>query len=156
MDLGWKDSRIQVNPLWQVQSRVLERIMYLFDDLVPELQGDPEPIAIEKARYAYERLKKPILVDDGSLCFNAYKGLPGPYIKWFLKNLGTAGLVKMVDPFEDKTASAICILAYMSAELDTPKLFVGKVEGRIVSPRGSDEFGWFSIFEPKGHEKTLS
>ena len=62
----------------------------------------------------------------------------------------------MLEHFEDKTANAICILAYMSAELDTPKLFIGNVDGRIVSPRGSDEFGWFSIFEPKGHEKTLS
>ena len=61
----------------------------------------------------------------------------------------------MLEPFEDKTANAICILAYMSAELDTPKLFIGNVAGRIVSPRGSDEFGWFSILERKGHEKTL-
>lgn len=56
----------------------------------------------------------------------------------------------MLESFEDKTASAICILAYMSAELQMPKLFIGKVDGTIVSPRGSDEFGWFSIFQPKG------
>jgi len=48
------------------------------------LQGEPFEIAKEKARLAYEQLKVPVITEDTSLCFNAYKGLPGPYIKWFL------------------------------------------------------------------------
>lgn len=51
------------------------------------------------------------------MCFNAYNGLPGPYIKWFLKAVGVKGLAKMVEPFEDKTAYAMCIIGYMSPEL---------------------------------------
>jgi inosine triphosphate pyrophosphatase len=123
---------------------------------VPELQGDPEVVAKAKAEIAFKKLNKPVLVDDGSLCFNAYNGLPGPYIKWFLNKLGTKDLAKMVEPFEDKTAYALCILAYKSAEIETPKLFTGKVNGRIVSPRGTDDCGWFSIFQPEGHEKTFA
>ena len=49
--------------------------------------------------------------------FNAYKGLPGPYIKWFLKNVNVEGLAKMVEPFEDKTSFAMCITAYMAPDL---------------------------------------
>jgi len=64
--------------------------------LVPELQGDAEEIAREKALIAFNQAKKPVLVEDTSLCFNAYKGLPGPYIKWFLANIGPEGLAKMV------------------------------------------------------------
>jgi len=64
--------------------------------LVPELQGDSEEIAREKALIAFNQAKKPVLVEDTSLCFNAYKGLPGPYIKWFLANIGPEGLAKMV------------------------------------------------------------
>ena len=63
---------------------------------------------------AYQQTKKAVLVEDTSLCFNAYKGLPGPYIKWFLKGIGPEGLAKMVQPFEDKTAYAMCIIAYMA------------------------------------------
>jgi inosine triphosphate pyrophosphatase len=37
---------------------------------------------------AFKQTQKAVLVEDTSLCFNAYKGLPGPYIKWFLKNVG--------------------------------------------------------------------
>ena len=54
------------------------------------------------------------MVEDTSLCFNAYGGLPGPYIKWFLKNLGHDGLNRMLAGFDDKTAYAQCIFAYTS------------------------------------------
>ena len=56
------------------------------------------------------------MVEDTSLCFNAYGGLPGPYIKWFLKNLGHDGLNSMLAGFDDKTAYAQCIFAYTPGE----------------------------------------
>lgn len=37
-----------------------------------------------------------VMVEDTSLCFNAYKGLPGPYVKWFLQKVGPDGLYKML------------------------------------------------------------
>jgi hypothetical protein len=58
------------------------------------------------------------MVEDTSLCFNAMGGLPGPYIKWFLKKLGHDGLNRMLAGFEDKTAYAQCIFAY-SAGVDS-------------------------------------
>jgi inosine triphosphate pyrophosphatase len=96
-------------------------------------------------------LQIPILIDDGSLCYNAYKGLPGPYIKWFLKKIGTKGLAKMLEPFEDKTGYALCILVYMSKDIQIPQLFIGKVNGKIVDPRGVEDCGWYSIFQPNGY-----
>jgi inosine triphosphate pyrophosphatase len=84
---------------------------------VPELQGDSEEVAKDKALFAYEKVTKAVLVEDTSLGFNAYKGLPGPYIKWFMKGVGVEGLAKMVEPFEDKSGFAMCIIAYMSEDL---------------------------------------
>jgi inosine/xanthosine triphosphate pyrophosphatase family protein len=54
----------------------------------------------------------PVLVEDTSLCFNAYQGLPGPYIKWFLEKMGHSGLNKMLDSFEDRSAYAMCIFSF--------------------------------------------
>ena len=64
------------------------------------------------------------MVEDTSLCFNAYGGLPGPYIKWFLKNLGHEGLNTMLAGFQDKSAYAQCIFAYSPGRLaqDPPHL----------------------------------
>nr|XP_016509730.1 PREDICTED: inosine triphosphate pyrophosphatase-like [Nicotiana tabacum] len=58
---------------------------------LPELQGEPEDISKEKARIAAKEVNGPVLVEDTCLCFNALKGLPGPYIKWFLQKIGHEG-----------------------------------------------------------------
>lgn len=93
-------------------------------------------------------MQKPILVDDGSLCFNAYNGLPGPYIKWFLKKMEVSDIAKMVQPFADKSAYALCLLAMMDDTLKEPIIYAGKAEGSIVAPRGSPDYGWYNIFQP--------
>jgi len=46
--------------------------------------------------------------------------------KWFLDKLGHEGLNKMLVGFDDKTAYAQCIFAYMEHEKDEPKVFVGR------------------------------
>ena len=84
---------------------------------------------------AFKSTNKPVLVEDTSLCFNAYKGLPGPYIKWFMKSLKTSGLPKILLAYEDKSAYAICIISYMDENITQPLLFVGKTNGTIVEPR---------------------
>ncbi|RUS88476.1 hypothetical protein EGW08_003734 [Elysia chlorotica] len=97
------------------------------------------------------------MVEDVSLCFNALGGMPGPYIKWFLKSIGPAGLHKMLHGFEDKSAYAQCIFGYSSGEEgSTIHIFDGRCSGRIVEPRGSTEFGWDPIFEPEGYDKTYA
>lgn len=52
------------------------------------------------------------MVEDTCLCFEALKGLPGPYIKWFVQKVGLEGLNAMLEGFEDKRAYALCIFAY--------------------------------------------
>ena len=37
----------------------------------------------------------------------------------------------------------------------TMHFFEGKVKGYIVEPRGSRNFGWDSIFQPAGQQKTF-
>lgn len=66
------------------------------------------------------------------LCFNALKGLPGPYIKWFLDKLGPEGLHAMLAGFKDKTAEAVCTFAYSPVEDGEVKLFQGRTQGTIV------------------------
>ena len=60
--------------------------------IVMEIQGEPEEIAIKKVELAVELVDTPVLIEDVSLCFDALQGLPGPYIKSFLKKLGCKGI----------------------------------------------------------------
>ena len=58
---------------------------------LPEYQGTPQEVATSKCLEAARQVKGPVLVEDTSLCFNALGGMPGPYIKWFLKSIGPSG-----------------------------------------------------------------
>ena len=53
-----------------------------------------------------------MIVEDTCLCFEAYHGLPGAYIKWFLAKIGLEGLNKMLAAFDDKRAYALCSFAF--------------------------------------------
>jgi inosine triphosphate pyrophosphatase len=67
---------------------------------LPEIQGTDDEIIKYKAEYAKEIYKNtPFIVEDTSLEFEALNGMPGPYIKWFLKNTKAEGLVKMLGTF---------------------------------------------------------
>eukprot|EP00286_Rhodomonas_abbreviata_P013434 CAMPEP_0181321958 /NCGR_PEP_ID=MMETSP1101-20121128/18973_1 /TAXON_ID=46948 /ORGANISM="Rhodomonas abbreviata, Strain Caron Lab Isolate" /LENGTH=190 /DNA_ID=CAMNT_0023429841 /DNA_START=61 /DNA_END=633 /DNA_ORIENTATION=- len=123
---------------------------------LPELQGTPEEVAIEKCKLAAAEVNGPVLTEDTSLCFNALNGLPGIYIKWFLNGLGLDGLNKMLYAYDDKTAYAQCIFAFCKGKGEDPVLFVGKCPGKIVPSRGPTDFGWDPVFEPDGHDKTFA
>ncbi|XP_037090289.1 inosine triphosphate pyrophosphatase-like [Pollicipes pollicipes] len=124
---------------------------------VPEYQGTPQEVATQKCKTAASILKTPVVVEDTSLCFNALGGLPGPYIKWFLKTLKPDGLVKMLSAWEDKTAYALCTFAFSpGGESDEVILFEGRTDGIIVSPRGPADFGWDPCFQPEGYNQTYA
>jgi ribokinase/non-canonical purine NTP pyrophosphatase (RdgB/HAM1 family) len=114
---------------------------------LPELQGEPYDIAIEKCRIAASKIKGPCLTEDTSLCFNALNGMPGPYIKWFLEKCGHDGLNAMLTGFDDKSAYAETIVAFTKGPDEDVHVFDGRTDGRIVPPRGLLDFGWDPIFE---------
>ncbi|KAM9324778.1 inosine triphosphate pyrophosphatase [Gastrophryne carolinensis] len=124
---------------------------------LPEYQGEPDEISIQKCKEAAAQIQGPVIVEDTCLCFNALGGLPGPYIKWFLDKLKPEGLHQMLAGFEDKSAFALCTFAYSTGNLEDPvQLFRGKTLGQIVSPRGPRDFGWDPCFQPDGFEQTYA
>jgi inosine triphosphate pyrophosphatase len=90
---------------------------------LPEYQGDADTVSRLKCKSGYEIIKGPVVVEDTCLCFDALNGLPGPYIKWFLKSVGPSGLHKMLKGFDDHSASAVATLAYCDSELGEVELF---------------------------------
>uniref|UniRef100_A0A7S2SC99 Inosine triphosphate pyrophosphatase n=1 Tax=Rhizochromulina marina TaxID=1034831 RepID=A0A7S2SC99_9STRA len=123
-----------------------------------ELQSDvPEKIAAAKCRLAARSVGGPVLIDDTSLCFNALGGLPGPYIKWFVQQAGTDGLVRMLHGFEDRSAWAQCSVAFSPGPGAEPCVFTGRTYGYIrEEPLGAGGFGWDTIFRPEGHDMTFA
>jgi inosine triphosphate pyrophosphatase len=125
---------------------------------LPELQGYPEDIVKNKLKYALDTKAKghPILVEDTSLCFNAYGGLPGAYVKYFITNLKPIGMYKMACAFDDHSAYAQSIFGLQKNKRGDTHIFIGRTDGEIVSPRGESNFGWDPCFLPNGCDKTYA
>lgn len=121
----------------------------------PEIQTlSLREIAFHKAIQAKEIVKDgAVLVEDTGLRFHAYDKLPGPFIKWFYKKIHNEGLVRMLQGFTDRRASAeICYCLYDGKEAI---YFEGRTGGEIATvPKGGQGFGWDAIFIPNGHTKT--
>ncbi|KAJ2776148.1 acetyl-coenzyme A synthetase 2 [Coemansia javaensis] len=121
-----------------------------------EIQGTAHEVAAAKCRLAASVVGGPVITEDVGLGFNAMGGLPGVYIKWFLKELRPEGLYRMLSGFDDKTGFAACTLAYCEGPGHEPVLFEGIHHGTIVAPRGPPVFGWNPIFQPHDSTQTYA
>lgn len=140
--------------LWHRHLKVNLRVVQV--DL-PEIQEvNTKGIAKEKALLAAQLAGGPSLIEDTSLEFHALGGMPGPYIKWFQERLQSVGLWRILTAYEDKSATAVCTLAFSPAPHADPVLFTGKVDGTIVEPVEGRGFGWDSIFVPDEEDQPFS
>lgn len=128
-----------------------------------ELQSlDLRMVVEHKARSAFAVVGGPVLVEDVALTFSALGRLPGTMIKWFLEEIGTDGLCKMMQPYDDRRATASIMYAYFDGS--DMRVFEGHVAGRVTpEPRSSEEatawkssLSWNSVFIPDGSDKTYA
>jgi inosine triphosphate pyrophosphatase len=119
-----------------------------------ELQSiDLHKIVEHKLEQAYEAIKKPVLVEDVSLVFNALGHLPGPYIKWFLDYAGADACCRMLDGFDDRSAVIRCTFGYYDGE--RMEFFDSELAGTISDhPRGENGFGFDEFFINDGYDIT--
>lgn len=119
-----------------------------------EIQAiEVEKVVDFKARQAFEKIKKPLIVEDTGLYFDAWNGLPGALAKWFDKSIGYGNLCSLLG--ENRRAKAQTVIGYFNGE--NYQSFTGEVFGKISdSPRGTNHFGWDIIFIPEGHSQTFA
>ncbi len=121
---------------------------------LPEIQSlDPHEVVRVKAKEAYRQLKRPVLVEDFSLRFEALGHLPGPLIKWFLLELQPSGLCEMLDGYASR--KAIAQTSFALCDETGVHVFDGVIEGTIATEvRGDNGYGTDNIFIPDGQHKT--
>lgn len=119
-----------------------------------EIQSvDLHAIVEHKVRQAYDIIKSPVLVEDVSLEFSALGALPGPFIKFFVNESGLEACCRMLDGFDDRSATGRCTFGYFDG--GQVHFFDGELAGQIaMSPRGENGFGWDKIFIPEGSDVT--
>jgi non-canonical purine NTP pyrophosphatase (RdgB/HAM1 family) len=147
--------------------RLIPTLKQVDYDLVELQELDPHVIITAKLTEAMRELPELVsetsvcIVEDTSLYFDALKHsvsgaqeLPGPFIKWFLATLGPEGLYELAAKQGNVRAQATTVIGCMRT--NGQLFFVeGSVNGTIVKPRGTMGFGWASIFQPDGCDKTF-
>ncbi len=132
---------------------------------IPEDAATLEGNALQKARWVKAHYGFDCFADDTGLEVDALGGQPGVHTARFGAENGYGG-------DHDSDANIRCLLAKRSGhadrrarsrtvialvEGDTETLFVGIVEGKIVSElRGADGFGYDPVFEPEGTGLTFA
>ena len=123
---------------------------------LPEPQAlDPSDVVEAKARAAFARLKRPVVVEDSGLAIHAWGGFPGALVKWLERSAGAASIGRMLSRFPDRSATATCAIAYF----DGKRLVRARGESRgsvAAAPRGRGGFGWDRIFVPEGGRRTFA
>ncbi len=139
-------------------SRILNIPLEILETEIEEIQEiDLEKVALNKLDQAYKIVSGPVIIDDISLEISAWKGFPGPLIKWVLKSENDTArlLLKLLENESNRKATAKLAIGYHDGK--NPHLFIGSIDGEIASEiRGENGFGWDPVFIPNGENKTFA
>lgn len=129
-------------------------------DEIPENEKTLEGNATYKAQYINERYQRNCFSDDTGLEVFALNGAPGVYSARYggeahNDELNRAKLLKELKEEEDRSAQFRTVIALFWA--GKKYLFEGIVEGEIITEeRGTNGFGYDSLFVPKGYNRTFA
>ncbi len=115
-----------------------------------------EEIAVSKAQQAFSVLKKPLIVDDTGVFFEAVPDFPGIYAKRVFQEIGYAGLMNVL---ANKPKNAFFRTVVCFTDSSAVRTFDGICRGRIVEPVNASDrqlFPYEQIFVPEGHERRFS
>jgi non-canonical purine NTP pyrophosphatase (RdgB/HAM1 family) len=123
---------------------------------LPEIQSlDPREVLRAKAREAWSRLGRPLVVEETSLELDALGGFPGPLVKWMLQAAGAAGIARCAAGLGSTGAVARCLVLHFDGRREV--VGEGVERGRLVlPPRGDTGFGWDVVFSPQGEDRTYA
>jgi len=125
------------------------------EDLIEIQSLDVVEVVKRKVQDAYSKLQSPVLVDDTGLVLNAWNGLPGALVAWFLSSVGAQGILDMAAGVNDRSATVTTALGY--ADANGVGVFTGILQGTLTTERrGDGGFGYDSIFVPAGSDLTFA
>ena len=139
--------------------QILEPLGYIIDNVkmeTPEIQADDvTDVAKYSAKWACEKLNKPILKNDSGLFVKSLKGFPGVYTHYADDTIGVDGLLKLMEDINDREAYFKESIAYCEPGCE-PIVFEGITRGHIAREKsGTYGWSWDFVFITDGETKTL-
>lgn len=123
----------------------------------PEIQHeDICEVAKFSAKFAAEKLRKPVIKNDCGLFIKVFNGFPGFAAKFAEKWLKADGFLKLMEGQKNRKIKYVDATAYCEPG-KKPIVFVTETEG-TMSKKKSGDHGWEmdTIFIVKGCDKTMA
>lgn len=116
---------------------------------------DQGKVVTEKAKYGFEQLKSPVLVDDTAIYFSGYNKFPGTFTKYIFNTLGSVGLNRLLSG--GMRGSIRTIVCYYDGKAF--KYFEGSLLGSFkqdMTGNQTDYSEYNGFFYPDGFEKKYA
>lgn len=121
--------------------------------------ADVEVVAKSKAMQAWQKIKKPLIVEDSGFHLSAFNQFPGAYAKPVWETLGLDGFVKLMSGVEDRRCHFKGALCYVDSKGQS-HTFKGESHGvfatYVADAHPNQWSDAWRIFIPEGFDKTLS
>ena len=109
-------------------------------------------IALVKAKDAFSKFKKPVIIEDDGLFIDSIEGFPGPYSSYVFKTIGNKGILSLLK--NNRKAKFVSIITYCDKTL--LESFEGKQFGKISKIQKGKGWGYDPIFIPNNSKKTFA
>ena len=109
-------------------------------------------IAMAKARDAFSKFKKPLIIEDDGLFIDSIQGFPGPYSSYVFKTIGNKGILNLLK--NNRKAKFVSIITY--CDKNFLESFDGKLDGKISKTQKGKGWGFDPIFIPNNSKKTFA
>ena len=129
-------------------------------DELPETQDTLEGNSLQKADFVFTNYHVPCFADDTGLEVKALQGAPGVYSARYSGEQRNSDdninlLLKNLTGKSDRTAQFRTVITLMG--LGETQSFEGVVKGEILTvKKGSEGFGYDSVFQPNGFNRTFA
>ena len=118
-----------------------------------EIQSESlKEIAKKKAKQAFLKCKKPVIVEDDGLFVDSLNGFPGPYSSYVFKTIGNEGILKLLEP--NRKAKFVSIISF--CDQNKNKIFESSVNGLISKKISGNGWGYDPIFTPMNQKMTFA
>ena len=118
-----------------------------------EIQSDSlNEIAKNKALKAFQKCRRPLIVEDDGIFIDCLNGFPGPYSSYVFEKLGNKGILKLLK--QNRKAKFVSIISFCNGK--SIETFESKIEGTISKKISGKGWGYDPIFIPSNHQKTFA
>ena len=130
-----------------LHDRTTDLDLHFYKQNIVEIQDEKiEEIAIEKAKSAYNIVKRPIIIEDDGLFINSLNGFPGQYSSYVFKSIGNRGILRLLEGSRARFAFFKSIFVYTNGIIT--RVFIGQINGKISATITDGGWGYDPIFIP--------